>query len=157
MAVFSKGLGLKNDFFCLRPFLTPLIGSKTSTNIWKHVGISQNTFQDTKSTKIGLLDKILALLKLTQARKCCLKYRYFFIFSNFFHIFVSNGPVHLWKLISAPKYLTWGTNNTIFGHLEQFLALKMAISHSENWLKNRNFDIFSTFFHNFVLNGPVHL
>ena len=63
MAVFSKGLGLKNDIFWSRPFLTPLSGSKTSTNIWKHVGISQSIFQDTKSNKIGLLDKILALLQ----------------------------------------------------------------------------------------------
>ena len=132
MAVFSKGFGLKNDVFCSMPFLTPLIGSKTSTNIWKHVGISQNTFQDTKITKIGLLDQILALLKRTQARKCCLKNRYFFIFP----IFLSNGPVHLWKLIIAPKYLTGATSSTIFDHLEQFLAMKMAISISENWLKN---------------------
>ena len=143
VAVFSKGLGLKNDIFCSRPFLTPLIGSKTSTNIWKHVGISQNTFQDTKFTKFGLLDLILALLKRTQARKCCLKNRYFFIFSNFFHIFVSNGPVHLWKWISAPKYLTGGTNNTIFGHLEQFLALNMAVS---NWENGGKTSFFSPFF-----------
>ena len=129
MAVFSKGLGLKNDISCSRPFLTPLVGSKTPTNIWKHVSISQNTFQDTKSTKIRLLDRILALLKFTKAHKCCLKYRYFFNFSNLFHIFVSNGPGYLWKLIRVPKYLTWGTNSTIVGHLEQFLALKMAISH----------------------------
>ena len=66
MAVFNKGLGLKNDVFCSRPFLTPLIGSKTSTNIWKHVGISQNTFQDIKKIKIGLLDPILGLLKRTK-------------------------------------------------------------------------------------------
>ena len=133
MAVFRKGFGLKNDVFCSIPFLTSLIGSKTSTNIWKHVGISQNTFQDTKITKIGLLDQILALLQRTQARKCCLKNRYFFIFSQFF---LSNGPVHLWKLINTPKYLAGATNNTIFDHLEQFLAMKMAISISENWLKN---------------------
>ena len=63
MAIFSKGLELKNDIVCLRPFLTPLVGSKTSTNIWKHIGTSQNTFQDTKSTKIGPLDGILALLQ----------------------------------------------------------------------------------------------
>ena len=60
MAVFSKGLGLINDIFCSRPFLSPLIGSKTSKNFWNYVGISQNTFQDTKSTEIGLLDRILA-------------------------------------------------------------------------------------------------
>ena len=50
---------------------------------------------------------------------------------------MSNGPGYLWKLIRVPKYLTWGTNSTTVGHLEQFLALKMAISHKENWLKNR--------------------
>ena len=155
MAVFSKGSGLKSGVFCSRPFLTPLIGSKTSTNIWKHFGISQNTFQDTKITKIGLLDKILALLKCTQVRNCCMKNWYFFIFSNFFDFLVSNGTVHLWKLISAPKYLAGATSSTIFGHLEQFLALKMAISHSENWLKNRKIEIFSTFFHIFVSNGLV--
>ena len=157
MAVFSKGLGLKNDVFCSRPFLTPLIGSKTSTNIWKHIGISQNTFQDTKSTKIGLLDQILALLERTQARKYGLKNWKINFFQLSFTFLVSNGPVHLWKWISASKYLTGGTNNTIFGHLEQFLALKMAISHSENWLKNWNFSIFSTFFYIFVSNGPVQL
>ena len=157
MAVFSKGSGLKNGVFCSRPFLTPLIGSKTSTNIWKHFGISQNTFQDTKITKIGLLDQILALLKCTQVRNCCMKNSYFFIFSNFFNFLVSNGTVHLWKLISAPKYLAGATSSTIFGYLEQFLALKMAISHSENWLKNRKIEIFSTFFHIFVSNGLVHL
>ena len=164
MAVFSKGLGLKNDVFCSRPFLTLLIGSKASTNIWKHVGISQNTFQDTKIIKIGLLDLILGLLKRTQACKCRLKNRYFFIFSNCFHILVSNGPVHLWKWMSAPKYLTGGTNNTIFGHLEQFLAMKMAISHSENWQKKAKFcDFFqlsSTFLCSVVLyisgNESVH-
>ena len=157
MAVFSKGFGLKNDVFYAKSFLTPLTVLKTSSNIWKHVGISQNTFQDTKKIKIGLLDLILALFKRTQACKCCLKNRYFFIFSNCFHILVSNRPVHLWKWMSAPKYLTGGTNNTIFGHLEQFLAMKMAISHSETWLKKWNFVIFSTFFYIFVSNVPAHL
>ena len=151
MAVFSKGFGLKNDAFYAKSFLTPLTVLKTSSNIWKHVGISQNTFQDTKIIKIGLLDPILALLKRTQACKCCLKNRYFFIFSNFFHIFVSNGPVHLWKWISAPKYLTGGTNNTIFGHLEQFLAMKMAISHSENWQKKSKFCDFFNFHQHFCV------
>ena len=150
MAVFSKGFGLKNDVFCSMPFLTPLIGSKTSTNIRKHVGISQNTFQDTKITKIGLLDQILALLQRTQARKCCLKNRYFFIFSQFF---LSNGPVHL----PVHLYTTPATCSTIFDHLEKFLAMKMAISNSENWLKNKKIEIFSSFSYIFVSNGLLHL
>ena len=79
------------------------------------------------------------------------------IFLHFFPIFLSNGPVHLWKLINAPKYLAGATNSTIFYHLEQFLAMKMAISNSENWLKNKKIKIFSTFFYIFVSNGLVHL
>ena len=58
MAVFSKGLGLKNDVFLLEAIFDP---SNCLKNIIKHLetfGISQNTFQDTKITKIGLLDPI---------------------------------------------------------------------------------------------------
>ena len=54
MVLFSKGMGLKNDVFCLISFLTPLDVSKTSTNIWKHLGIFQNPSEDSKNTKIGL-------------------------------------------------------------------------------------------------------
>ena len=69
----------------------------------------------------------------------------FLIFSTFLHDFVSNGPVHLWKWITASKYLTGGTNITIFGHREQILALKMAISNPENWLKIQILAIFCKF------------
>ena len=65
MAVFSKGLVLKNDIFCSESFLTPLNVLKTSTNIWKQLGIFQNPSQDSKNIKIGLLDQILAPLKST--------------------------------------------------------------------------------------------
>ena len=65
MAVFSKGLVLKNDIFCSGSFLTPLNVLKTSTNIWKQLGIFQNPSQDSKNIKIGLLDQILAPLKST--------------------------------------------------------------------------------------------
>ena len=68
------------------------------------------------------------------------------IFLHFFPIFLSNGPVHLWKLIIAPKYLTGATSGTIFDHLEQFLAMKMAISNSENWLKNKKMRFFQLFY-----------
>ena len=153
MVGFSKGFGLTNDVFCSMPFLTPLIGSKTSTNIWKHVGIFQNTFQDTKITKIGLLAQILALLQRTQARKCCLKNRYFFIFPNFFVQWTCTTV----KTNQCTKIPCWATNITIFYHLEQSLAMKMAISISENWLKNQKIQIFSTFFYIFVSNGLVHL
>ena len=73
MAVFSKGLVLKNDIFCSKSFLIPLNVLKTSTNIWKQLGIFQNPSQDSKNIKIGLLDQILAPLKCTRACKCGLK------------------------------------------------------------------------------------
>ena len=73
MVFFSKGLALKNDAFYARPFLTPLIVSITSTNIWKPVGIFQNPFQDPRNIEIGPSDQILALLKHTQASKFGLK------------------------------------------------------------------------------------
>ena len=38
-----------------------------------------------------------------------------------------NGSVHLWKQISASKYLAGGATSTILGHVEHILALKMAI------------------------------
>ena len=130
MAVFSKGLGLKNDVFCSRPFLTPLIGSKTSTNIWKHVGISQNTFQDTKNTKIGLSDKILALLKLTQACKCCLKYRYFFFF-QFFPYFCVQWTCTPVEMNQCTKIPYWGhkqhhfwPSGTVFSHENGHIPLR---------------------------------
>ena len=156
MVLFSKGMGLKNDVFCLISFLTPLDVSKTSTNIWKHLGIFQNPSEDSKNTKIGLLDQILASLKRTNPCKCGLKNHIFAYFSTFFQFFVINGPVDLWKQISASKNLAGGTTSTIFGHLEQILALKMATSNPENWLKNQIFANFSTFFHIFGLIGPVH-
>ena len=131
MAVFNKGLGLKNDVFCSRPFLTPLIGSKTSTNIWKHVGISQNTFQDTKITKIGLLDPILALLKCTQARKCCLKIRYFSIFSIFFHFFCVRWTCTRVEMNQCTKTPYWGhkqhhfwPSGTVFRHENGHIPLR---------------------------------
>ena len=79
------------------------------------------------------------------------------LFQLSFTFLVSNRPVHPWKWFSASRYLSGGTNCTIIGHLEQILALEMAISCSENCLKNENFWFFSTFFHDFVSNGPVHL
>ena len=97
MVLFSKGMGLKNDVFCLISFLTPLDVSKTSTNIWKHLGIFQNPSEDSKNTKIGLFDQILASVKCTYPCKWGLKYQIFAYFSTFFHFFVANGPVHLWN------------------------------------------------------------
>ena len=87
MLLFSKGTGLKNDIFCLISILAPLIVSKTSTNIWKQVGIFQNPSYDPKSTRIGPLDKILAPLEQTKACKWNLKIKFVDIFqlsSNFF-------------------------------------------------------------------------
>ena len=49
------------------------------------------------------------------------------LFSTFFNLFVSNGPVHLWKWFSASRYLSRGTNCVIIGHLAQILALEMAV------------------------------
>ena len=82
---------------------------------------------------------------------------FFAIFSTFFQFFVVPGPVHLWKQIIASKYLAGGTTGTISGHEEQILALEMAISDPENWLKNHIFVIFSNFFQFFVVNRPVSL
>ena len=65
MAVFSKGLVLKNDIFCSESFLTPLNVLKTSANNWKQLGIFQNPSQDSKNIKIGILDQILAPLECT--------------------------------------------------------------------------------------------
>ena len=70
----------------------------------------------------------------------------FLLFTQFLPFFEPNGPVNLWKWTSASKYLAGGTLSTILGHLEQISALKMAISCSENWLKNQN----SWFFFQFL-------
>ena len=136
MLLFSKGTGLKNDIFCLISILAPLIVSKTSTNIWKQVGIFQNPSHDPKSTRIGPLDKILAPLERTKACKWNLKNQICGYFSTFFQFFVVNGPVQLWKQIRASQYLPGGTNISIFCHLEQIVALRMATSNPENRLKN---------------------
>ena len=84
MVLFSKGMGLKNDGFCSISFLTPLNVSKTSTNIWKHIGIFQSPSEDSKNTKIGLLDQITASVKRTNPCKCGLKNPIFAYFSTFF-------------------------------------------------------------------------
>ena len=73
----------------------------------------------------------------------CPRIEIFYFLPNFFPLFEPNGPVNLWKWTSASKYLAGGTLSTILGHLEQISALKMAISCSENWLKNQNSWLFS--------------
>ena len=136
MLLFSKGMGLKNDIFCLISFLTPLIAAKTSTNIWKQVGIFQNPSQDQESTKVGSLDPILHLSSAPIPANLAWKIDFFAFFFTFFQFFVVNGPLHLWKQIRASQYLAGGTTSTISGHVEHVLAMKMTISNPENWLKN---------------------
>ena len=51
----------KNAIFWSRSFLTPLIAWKTLTNIGKQLCISQYPTRHPKSTKIELMDQILAL------------------------------------------------------------------------------------------------
>ena len=142
MAVFSKGIGLKNEDFYARPFLTPLIVSITSTNIWKPVGIFQNPFQDPKNIKIRPSDQILALLKCTQAGKFGLKNWFFIIFSSFINIFVFNGPVHLWKWSSASKYLTGAQTAPFLVIWNWFSPENGQIRLWKLALKNQIFDFF---------------
>ena len=107
MVLFSKGMGLKNDVFCLISFLTPLDVSKTSTNIWKHLGIFQNPSEDSKNTKIGLFDQILASVKCTYPCKWGLKYQIFAYFSTFFHF--------LWPMDLYTCGIESGHHNTLLG------------------------------------------
>ena len=107
MVLFSKGMGLKNDVFCLISFLTPLNVLKTSTNIWKHFGIFQNPSEDSKITKIGLFDQILASVKCTYPCKWGLKYPIFAYFSTFFHF--------LWPMDLYTCGIESGHHNTLLG------------------------------------------
>ena len=114
MLLFSKGMGLKNDIFCLISFLAPLIAAKTSTNIWKQVGISQNPSQNPKSTKIRPLDQILAPLKRTNPCKFGLENWFFAIFVNFLPIFCGQWtftPMETNQGITIP---CWGYNQHHF-------------------------------------------
>ena len=99
----------------------------------------------------------LTILKRTQARKCSLKKLYFFIFSNFSPYFCVQWTCTPVEMNQCTKIPYWWHKQHHFCYLKQFLAMKMAISHSENWLKNQNFVIFSTFFYIFVSNGSVYL
>ena len=58
---FIRGCTPTNDIFWSKSFLTPLIAWKTPTNIGKQLCIYQSPTRGPKSTKIELLDQILAL------------------------------------------------------------------------------------------------
>ena len=58
---FIRGCTPTNDIFWSKSFLTPLIAWKTPTNIGKQLCIYQSPTRGPKSTKMELLDQILAL------------------------------------------------------------------------------------------------
>ena len=89
------GFHPKNAIFWSRSILTPLIAWKTQTNIGKQLCISQCPTRGPKSTKIELLDQILALGSDLEVLKCGLKNGFFDFFLNFFKLFPSNGPRNL--------------------------------------------------------------
>ena len=70
----------KNAIFWLVSFLTPLIAWKTQTNIGKQLCISQCPTRGPKSTKIQLMDQILALRSDLESLKCSLKNHFFDFF-----------------------------------------------------------------------------
>ena len=80
----------KNAIFWLVSFLTPLIAWKTQTNIGKQLCISQCPTRGPKSSKIELLDQILAIWSDPESLKRGLKNHFFTFFSLFLQFF---GPV----------------------------------------------------------------
>ena len=119
------GFHPKNAIFWSRSILTPLIAWKTQTNIGKQLCISQCPTRGPKSTKIELLDQILALGSDLEVLKCGLKNGFFDFFLNFFKLFSSNGPRNLQKPTCPSKYLTGGTGSAIF----------LQVSRSIGWRK----------------------
>ena len=111
---------------------------KTQTNIWKHWSIYQCPIWDPKSMKIGLLGRSFGLRHDFDGGVNGLKNQVFefFLFPPIFGTQWSRKPVKTAQHIKLPSVDTY---SIIFGNLEQFLALKMAIYNHFNGLKNQNF------------------
>ena len=99
----------KNAIFWSRSILTPLIAWKTPTNIGKQLCISQCPTRGPKSSKIELLDQILAIWSDPESLKGwneAWKIT-FWLYSHFFSIFLvwwTQQPVKTYLLIKIPLW-----------------------------------------------------